>query len=998
MTDTPDEIQRKIAELEALRPSLGDAAVDAAIAALRAQTPAPGDTLNAQDSQGAINRPAGPVERIFSTVTTTGDNYGINIGVNLGRIIFGRDPVEDEQRRLVWYLDWLCGNLDQLRLHVLEKKHGQRGAGMSLSGVYTMLATEGRKVLARGQPEDVAQYINPDKIRRGRGNASIQSVKPYHRSSQALPDQAVLHLNVDTQEQELDVTLQRALLATEAVQQHHRLVLLGNPGSGKSTFVRHLALLLACRELGHTAGSEALPEGLTAKLPIILPLQRLSQRLATEGVSDAAVVAALKAELARSSVTQVDDLVSEALHRGAALLLFDGLDEVPLDGVSSEHVDRQTVVQAVRDFALHYSRVVVVLTCRVLAFTDDLRDHLGWPVETLVPFTLGQMRHFVPAWYGELVRTNQLQPEHAEYYQHTLIDVLMARLSLRKMAETPLLLTMMALVLYNKNELPRDRPRLYEDILDLLLRQWNTIPDKGGQTLTAAMGRPDWDSRNIVSLLDQLSYEAHRDATSEDGRGRLQRYAMQGRLSDHLQMQGMAPGEAGSAALHCLDYIEQRSGLLLPDENDSYVFAHLTLQEHCAGRHIALQSEDPIGLVLQHRDDDRWREPIFLGMGLADMVYLNQLLNELVDRDEGEYPKPVERWYHDLILAVELGKDRDWNYLQTQPRVKVKKLQAALRTGLVELLNDAAQRLPVAERVRAGFLLGELGDPRYPVKPEEWRQETARRNEQFGAPDGYWCYIRPDTYQIGGWSKDAPNNTEASADHELPGFWIARYPVTVAQYREFIDIDNDGYQNKDYWTKQGWEWKQQYNRTQPYLWGDTQYSSTNQAVIGVSWYECMAFCAWLTAQLDEMGYEVRLPTEAEWEVAAAYDGQMQRYTYPWGEEEPTPEYAFFSDNQDNKLGAPAPVGVCPTGAAPCGALDMVGQVQELCCSSYAAYSQGADVVLPEFQREDQDVPLRGGSWDDDRAYVQCSARDWIAPSDDGFILVGFRVLLSPRVA
>jgi formylglycine-generating enzyme required for sulfatase activity len=313
------------------------------------------------------------------------------------------------------------------------------------------------------------------------------------------------------------------------------------------------------------------------------------------------------------------------------------------------------------------------------------------------------------------------------------------------------------------------------------------------------------------------------------------------------------------------------------------------------------------------------------------------------------------------------------------------------RDGYISILDhdnhDTHRRIQIAR------ILADLGDPRYPVTLDEWRQEMARRNETFGAPEGYWCYIRPGTYQIGGWKDD-----EESADHDLPCFWIARYPVAVAQYAAFID--DGGYQNEDYWTPEGWVFIQKYNRTRPYLWDNTKYNSPNQAVIGVTWYECMAFCAWLTARLTDRlpaGHTVQLPTEAEWEAAAAYDGQIQRRTYPWGEDEPTPEHAIFADDQGNNLGAPAPVGVCPAGAAACGALDMGGQVWEWCRTSYGAYPQGAGEEKSDFSLGSGDVPRRGGSWHSNRTPVCCSARVRINPLSGGHYYDGFRLLLSPHV-
>jgi formylglycine-generating enzyme required for sulfatase activity len=498
-------------------------------------------------------------------------------------------------------------------------------------------------------------------------------------------------------------------------------------------------------------------------------------------------------------------------------------------------------------------------------------------------------------------------------------------------------------------------------------------------------------------VLDRLSYEAHRDAKSADGRGRLSKMAVEWALRQHLAQAGMPEDEAAKAAARVAHYMEQRSGLLQPAADD-YEFAHLTLQEHCAGRHLVRQSK-AMALILEHRVDDRWREPIFLGLGTiqeGNPWLIESVLRRLIQRAEQD---DTARWHRDLILAAEIGEDRDWASMQEQG-LDVPTLQQELRQGLVTLLNDATQPISVTERLRAGTLLADLNDPRYPVTDDEWIESL--RNLSIETPHAsrsthhlpYWCYIRPGTYTIGGWE-----DGEESADHNLPAFWIARYPITVAQYAAFIAAG--GYDQQRYWTPQGWEWKQERNRTQPLGWDNTKYNSPNQAVIGVTWYECMAFCAWLTAQLADTlpaGYAVQLPTEAEWEAAVAYDAQMQRRTYPWVEDEPTPEYAIFEDEQGNNLGAPAPVGVCPAGSAACGALDMGGQVWEWCRSSHGAYPQEADAARAEFNRYEDDVPLRGGSWDDNRTSVRCAERLGGSPLIVGINLIyGFRVLFSPRV-
>jgi formylglycine-generating enzyme required for sulfatase activity len=309
---------------------------------------------------------------------------------------------------------------------------------------------------------------------------------------------------------------------------------------------------------------------------------------------------------------------------------------------------------------------------------------------------------------------------------------------------------------------------------------------------------------------------------------------------------------------------------------------------------------------------------------------------------------------------------------------------------LLAILRDPQQDLHA--RIAAGDALGRLGDPRVPVAISEWQRELAQRTEQFGTPAGYFCSVRPDTYQIGRWEKN-----RAGADITLPAFWIARFPITVAQYAPFVAAGY-GPDAERWWTKEGWQWKGR--RTRPYRWNEAPYDGPNQPVIGVTWYEAAAFCAWLTERLQDVlpdGYVIRLPTEAEWEAAAAYDAQRQRRSYPWGEEDPDLERAIYDES---KLGHPAPVGCCPAGAATCGALDMAGNVWEVTTSSHRGYPAQSGSVKEDFTPNEGDVPWRGASWWNDSTYVRCGARSWDRPDHDIYdsFDLGFRVVAAPPLA
>ena len=166
-----DDIATKIAQLEAtLRmPGLPAAACEAVqqqLLALRGQ-------ITQQQSGGAnlgAGNTGGQTDDIAASNQTRGvvDNQGringVAVGVNLGTIIYGRLPIEDERRRLAWYLDSLANKLYRLLLRGLEQRLDQ-GEGMALPRVYVELATTSELVVATGSFDQLHTYLDPDQLR-----------------------------------------------------------------------------------------------------------------------------------------------------------------------------------------------------------------------------------------------------------------------------------------------------------------------------------------------------------------------------------------------------------------------------------------------------------------------------------------------------------------------------------------------------------------------------------------------------------------------------------------------------------------------------------------------------------------------------------------------------------------------------------------------------------------------------------------------------------------
>jgi formylglycine-generating enzyme required for sulfatase activity len=226
--------------------------------------------------------------------------------------------------------------------------------------------------------------------------------------------------------------------------------------------------------------------------------------------------------------------------------------------------------------------------------------------------------------------------------------------------------------------------------------------------------------------------------------------------------------------------------------------------------------------------------------------------------------------------------------------------------------------------------------------------------------------------QKGYFDREQPQHTVA-----LPDYYIGRHPVTVGEFRAFVDAG--GYLHRRYWTDTGWAWSQAGSRTTPDLWSDEKRGGDDRLpVIGVSWYEAYAYCQWLS---EATGRDYRLPSEAQWEKAArGTDGRL----YPWGD-------AFDASRcnaRPSGLERTMPVGsYSPAGDSPYGCVDMAGNVSEWTMSKFRPYpynlGDGSDDPEGDAERV-----TRGGSWHSPVLRVRVTSRGyndpWFTDNDVGF--------------
>ncbi|MHB1309700.1 MAG: SUMF1/EgtB/PvdO family nonheme iron enzyme [Limisphaerales bacterium] len=701
-----------------------------------------------------------------------------------------------------------------------------------------------------------------------------------------------------------------------------------------------------------------------------------------------------------------------ALEQGHALVLFDGLDEVP-------DAQRDFVRESITSFetgGFRDSRMVV--TCRAKSYELRGLRLPGFKDHTLAEFSADQVRQFVVAWYRECgIKGYQgMTPDEATLCVPSLVKAL-SNPRLDEMARNPLHLTAMACLHTARagQPLPEESARLFDLLVDTLLFFWAKAKTKGAgaedgpDELGALLKDGECSERKLRSSLERLAFQAHRAGFSVPT-GTWQAANIS---EDTLKLELAkldAKGRRLEWAEKVIEAIRHRSGLLQSDERDPHSFQFTyRFQEFLAGGYLA----DKDAWERDHQPSQArghtpsfahraaalfdpagyWRNVITWAAGLRahvmnDLGDVRDLIHELCQ--VAKPPPPPERrrlgYAADLVREVRL---KDLLDLRWGPETVTD-----LRARLTLLVDDpqSTPDFPLKERAEIAAQLGHLGDERPGVG-------TRPRPGKQAVPDLSWTDpIVPNDFIMGGQgANEGHGQFTHRLDHE---FRMAIYPVTVAQYELFVG--DGGYERQDLWTEAGWKWRAREHRKRPadYAGG---FQTPNHPRVGVSWYEAVAFSKWLNLAFSAEdlrlppGWQVRLPSEAEWERAARHtDGRK----FPWKEEA---EPASRCNCDETGLRETSAVGLFPSGRAECGAMDMAGNVWEWTRSLWGEDWQKATFNYPyghNHDREDLDAPsevfrvLRGGAWFFVADDARCAYRFGAVPVFRGRV-IGFRVVASP---
>lgn len=389
---------------------------------------------------------------------------------------------------------------------------------------------------------------------------------------------------------------QERVSALEKIRNCRRLIVLGKPGAGKSTLLKTLAT--ACIE-GKLAWDE--PE----YVPVFVTLREFAEDAAEKEKFN--LRDAIQQQFNRWGVRDASESI---LKQGRALILLDGLDEVPTR-------QSEFVVLQMRRFCLDYTDNRFIITCR----TQSLKFHFeGFTEAESADFTFEQVERFIKNWFAVVVAND----EAGELAQR-LIWQLQENESIAELAVTPILLNLTCSVFWDeRGKLPAKRADLYKKGLRDLLERWDLFRgiqrDDGCRPLTL-------DEKEY--LLAQMAYRLF-----EDNDYFPEQHKLEYLIANYLQIQR-------SEAEQVLRSLEAQHGLIIERSEGYFSFSHLTFQEYFAAKYIVDSSTHEAALqrLFNYITQPRWRELFLLVVEIlpsADkfLQLMKQQVDLLVANDE----------------------------------------------------------------------------------------------------------------------------------------------------------------------------------------------------------------------------------------------------------------------------------------------------------------------------------------------------------------------------
>jgi formylglycine-generating enzyme required for sulfatase activity len=767
-----------------------------------------------------------------------------------------------------------------------------------------------------------------------------------------------------------------------------RIVITGGPGCGKTTVLLYIAwsLSTALATGDQYFAKEKLGLKKDLPLPLFVPLSLFAIYRRNNAQSKDPRKRTLAAFISdfliekQSSFDLPNSFFEKLLQNGQqVILLLDGLDEVP------NEEDRILVRQSIEELVTGRDDLRTIVTCRSAAYRDQTALGKGFQEVRVKALNKQQYTALIHQAYQHLYRHDPTE------YRRKIEEILGSidkfeeerrqRLGsdVEPLVTSPLIVRLLLVVHFNSRRLPEQRAELYMKATDALLLPDYAPDDSVALEIGRLIGKSKEQHRELVQ---HLAYAMHTKG-AEVGR----------EITEQELRSILMSNPSFSSEIDEFIGLTRLRGTLLEERLGFYRFIHLSFQEFLTARYMAevKRGEEGVNGIVSFLErgvliDTWWREPILLTAGYLSItsphsakLFIKRLAG--IDKEAIKRKRILEADYQ--IASAELSAA---GFLEWQPDDNL--LRQELVDRIIELFTNSSimKTAKAVLRVSVGDSLAKLGD---------------RRVEITSIDEIQFCYVPSGPFWMGCSDEDTWGDANEKPFHLVENlndnYWISRYPITIAQFRIFIE--DSGHELH---------------------YPESVEGLFNHPVSHITWYDAIEFCSWLTERwhskkLLPKSLKVDLPSEAQWEKAARGGEEVPdqpvlcsintikkieevrmkknpivNRRYPWGNEA-SPEFANFKDNNFRSTSA---LGCFSNGSSPYGCEDMSGNVWEWTKSPFENYprQKEAGEELAKIQSKLRLV-VRGGSFVNSKFLVRCTTRSFGIPFRTNFDY-GFRIVLN----
>jgi predicted NACHT family NTPase len=378
--------------------------------------------------------------------------------------------------------------------------------------------------------------------------------------------------------------LQSRISGLEAATKYTKLMVLGKPGSGKTTFLQ--AIAHSCNQGLYQADH----------LPIFIRLKNFAEDI--QGRTKISLLQYLQEFFLTFGIHEQE--LSTVLAHGKALILLDGLDELLRE-------DSENIVHKIRQFTEKYYKNSIIITCRL--GTHNYKFH-GFTEVEIADFSKQQIAKFAQKWFCTNAKNSATAIDLTQRLMQKL--ELAENLPILELAATPLLLSFICLVFLFNGELPANPTELYKQVLDLLLTRWDEV--KGIKRDTSAA------NLSLLHKIKLLSYLAAH--TLYQGNYFQSEAKLRQLITNYLLQFSNNPTDLDALELESasiLKVIESHHGLIVERARGIYSFAYVSLQKYLTAREIIsnINAQTPSEL-LNHLSEKQWREVFLLSTDILN--------------------------------------------------------------------------------------------------------------------------------------------------------------------------------------------------------------------------------------------------------------------------------------------------------------------------------------------------------------------------------------------